>query len=145
MIPSQASAAEIFAITDQIVPQFESFSAHPYWDEKRYSWGYGTPAPGATGTITREQALVEMRAHRRADYDYLRPLITRMLNAKQWAAYLSFAYNEGDGNADNLVDDINAGDDAVLEVHWKKYIYAGGVVKSYLIDRRNKEWQLWIS
>lgn len=127
------------------IPSVEGFSAHPYWDVSRYSWGYGTAAPGASGTITREKAFADMTAHLLSDYRYLKPLITRNLSVKQWAALLSFSYNEGPGNADNLVADINSGDDTALQAHWKKYIYAGGVASSDLIDRRGKEWALWIS
>ena len=30
----------------QAVQLFEQFRARPYWDVSRYSWGYGTQAPG---------------------------------------------------------------------------------------------------
>lgn len=142
------SRASYYTITDWLIPSFESFSATPYWDVSRYSWGYGTPAPGSTGTITREQALVEMRKHIDNDYAYLQSLISRNLSANQWAALLSFTYNEGQGNGDNLVPNINAGDDAALETQWKLYnkVHAedGSLYTSDdLVDRRNKEWQIW--
>ena len=41
------------------IPLVEGFRSTPYWDVKRYSWGYGTAAPGPTGTITREKAFAE--------------------------------------------------------------------------------------
>jgi lysozyme len=140
-----SSLSQIFSITDWLIPEFESFSPTPYWDVSRYSWGYGTPAPGATGTITRQQALPAMRDHITTDYTYLRPLVTRPLKPHQWAAYLSFAYNLGDGNADNLIENINSGDDAALEIQWKKYVKAGGRVSDDLVARRAKEWELWVS
>lgn len=127
------------------IPSVESFSATPYWDVSRYSWGYGTAAPGPNGTITRAKAFTDMVAHLINDYYYLSPKITRKLTVNQWAALLSFSYNEGPGNADNLVDDINAGSDIILEPHWKQYIYAGGSINSNLVARRNKEWALWVS
>lgn len=135
--------AAYYTITDWLIPQLEGFLAHPKWDNKQYTWGYGTRAPGPAGTITQAQALKDMRAYIDADYNYLKQLITRPLTAEQWAAYLSFSYNEGRGNADNLVANINSGDDDALETQWKKYIYAGGVVDDGLIDRRNTEWQVW--
>jgi GH24 family phage-related lysozyme (muramidase) len=137
--------SSVSAITDWLIPEFEGFLPHPKWDNKQYSWGYGTKAPGPDGTITRAQALTDMRRHLQRDYDTLRPLITRGLAPQQWAAYLSFSYNEGTGNAENLVSDINAGDDARLETHWKKYIYADHIISTDLIDRRNREWEVWTS
>ncbi len=142
ILPNMARAA-YYTITDWLIPQFEGFRATPYWDISRYSWGYGTQAPGPTGTITQGQALHDMRAKVDSDYNYLRPLIKRSLQPNQWAALLSFAYNLGDGNADNLVANINSGDDSALETQWKKYIYAGGVASDTLVDRRNAEWQVW--
>lgn len=141
--------ASIFSITDWLIPELEGFLAHPKWDAKQYSWGYGTKAPGPTGTITKAQALSDARDYLQADYAALRPLITRPLSPQQWAAYLSFAYNVGKGNtstgAKALVADINANDDSVLEPHWKRYIYSEGVVSQDLVNRRNREWGLWTS
>lgn len=135
--------SRIIAILSSFIPTVEGFRAHPYWDEKRYSWGYGTAAPGATGTITREQAFADMLSHLLADYEKLQPRITANLNAYQWAALLSFAYNVGVGNAYNLVPEINAGDIAGLERNWKQYVYSGGEYNPVLVDRRVKEWELW--
>jgi GH24 family phage-related lysozyme (muramidase) len=136
------------ALAASVIAYFESFSATPYWDVSRWSWGYGTQAPGPTGTITRVKAMFDLQAHAQQDYNYLAPRITRALTANQWAALLSFSYNEGPGNASNLVSDINGGDDAALEVHWKKYIFSRDdsgalVVNSGLVTRRAKEWSLW--
>lgn len=127
----------------ELIESLELFSAEPYWDVSRWSWGYGTRAPGSTGTITREQAAQELREHMQPDYTYLSGLITRPLQPHQWAALLSFSYNEGSGNADNLVDNINSGNDVALEQQWKKYIYAGGIINQGLIKRRDKEWDYW--
>lgn len=132
-----------FTITDWLLPQVEGFRAHPYWDNKQYSWGYGTKAPGPEGTITREQALIDARKHLVNDYNYLKPLVKRNLAANQWAALLSFSYNLGTGNADNLVNNINSGNDAALEQQWKLYINAAGKPDPGLIERRNLEWRIW--
>lgn len=127
------------------IPSVEGFRSTPYWDVTRYSWGYGTAAPGSTGTITREQAFADMLTHLLADYVKLSARITRVLTVNQWAALLSFSYNLGDGNAYNLVPLINAGDDTALETKWAKYVYAGGVVNPDLVVRRGREWRLWVS
>lgn len=130
-------------ITDWLIPQLEGFSATPYWDNKQYSWGYGTKAPGPTGTITRAQALIDARKYLNADRTYFLPMLTRSLNGHQWAAFLSFAYNLGRGNADNLLANINSGNDAALEKQWKLYINANGKPNANLIERRNLEWNIW--
>lgn len=127
------------------IPLVEGFRSTPYWDVKRYSWGYGTAAPGPTGTITREKAFAEMLTHLLYDYDLLKAKITRQLSVSQWAAYLSFSYNAGVGNAYNLVPNINSGNDTALAAQWRKYIYAGGVVNDDLVERREKELRLWFS
>lgn len=127
------------------IPSVEGFSSKPYWDISRYSWGYGTAAPGSTGTITREQAFADMVTYLMNDYATLKNKVTRSLNFKQWAALLSFSYNLGIGNALNLVPVINAGDDDALHQKWIKYVYASGVVNPDLVARRNKEFALWVS
>jgi lysozyme len=150
ILPNMAKASAsgytaIASILKTFIPSWELFSSHPYWDVSRYSWGYGTKAPGATGTITRTQAMTDLLTHVESDFKYLYNLIKRPLSANQWAAYLSFSYNLGPGNADNLVDNINSGNDVALEQQWKKYIYADGKISSNLIARRDAEWQLWQS
>ena len=127
------------------IPSVEGFLPHPKWDYKQYSWGYGTAAPGATGTITREQAFADMLTYLLADYARLSSRITRVLTVNQWVALLSFSYNLGVGDAYNLVPLINAGDDNALAIKWGKYIYAGGVVNDDLVVRRQKEINLWNS
>ncbi len=127
------------------IPGVELFDPHPYWDEKRYSWGYGTAAPGSTGTITREQAFADMITYLLADYVKLSGRISRVLTVNQWVALLSFSYNLGVGNAYNLVSLINSGDDNALAAKWAKYVYASGVINNNLVQRRQKEINLWNS
>lgn len=127
------------------IPSVEGFRAHPYWDVSRYSWGYGTKAPGSTGTITRDQAFADMVSYLLSDYDLLKPKIHRQLTVAQWSALLSFSYNLGNDDAVDLVPYINAGDDAELSEQWMKYVHANGVVNSDLVERRKKELALWLS
>jgi len=145
-----ASASNILS---NFLPAWEGFRSYPYWDYKQWSWGYGTRVPGSIddrymnpgGTITREQAMKDAMSHALRDYNYLKPLITIPLNKNQWAALLSFSYNLGRGNADNLIPNINAGNLDALENQWKQYINAGGVPNDDLIERRADEWSLFIS
>jgi lysozyme len=127
------------------IPSVEGFIPVSKWDYKQYSWGYGTAAPGPGLPITRGQAFTEMLTHLLRDYNTLKPQVKRQLSINQWAAYLSFSYNEGTGNADNLLPNINAGNDTALATQWRKYIYAGGAVSQNLIERREKELVLWFS
>jgi lysozyme len=128
-----------------LIASFEGFSPTSYWDYKQYSWGYGTKAPGAGATITESEARLELWKHIEADYAYMEPLISTSLTNNQWAALLSFSYNLGTGNADNLVQNINKQDWAALENQWKQYVNAGGVYNQGLADRRAAEWQYFIS
>jgi lysozyme len=147
-----AAMATYKTILKSFLPQVEGFSATPYWDYKQWSWGYGTKVPGSAndpaqnpgGTITREQAIVAAIDHVRNDYLYLKPLISVSLSPNRWAALLSFSYNLGPANADNLVPNINKQDTVALQNQWMSYVHAGGVVLPSLIDRRAKEWSLWM-
>lgn len=144
---SKVGRASYQVITDWLIPEFESFSAAPYWDVSRYSWGYGTPAPGPTGTITRAQALIEMRKHVERDYLYLKPFIKVPLSGEQWAALLSFSYNLGEGSADNLAANINSGDMTALKSQWLSYnkMRVNGILvySQTLADRRAQEWEIF--
>lgn len=133
-----------------LIASFEGFTPVSKWDNKQYSWGYGTKAPGPGLSITESQAKDEMMGHIQNDYDYLLPLVTVRLNKNQWAALLSFSYNEGTGNADNLVANINAQDWDALANQWalyNKYTNAAGqlVYSSALAQRRADEWQVFTS
>ena len=80
-----------------------------------------------------------------SDYDLLKPKIHRQLSVAKWAALLSFSYNLGNDDAEELVPYINAGDDAALSEQWMRYVHAGGVVNTDLVERRKKELDLWFS
>lgn len=127
------------------IPSVEGFRSHPYWDVSRYSWGYGTKAPGQYGEISREQAFNEMVSYLLADYSILSKKISRSLNVNQWAALLSFSYNLGYDDALDLVPIINSGNDSALATEMRRYVHAGGVVNADLVERREKEIALWNS
>jgi len=138
-----------WSILSVFLPEVEGFIPYPRWDYKQWSWGYGTAAgfdknKKPSGSITKKKALADALEHSKSDYTTLLPKITKSLTESQWAALLSFSYNEGVGNAENLISDINS-NSANLEHHFKRYIFAGGNVNSDLVDRRNKEWNLWNS
>lgn len=129
----------------------EGFLPYPVWDYKQWSWGYGTKVPGSTndknknpgGTITKEKAANEAARIMIDHYNYLSKLIYRNLNANQWAALLSFSFNLGIYNADNLVKNINDNNDTALFGQWIQYVNAGGVPNEGLVKRRQREINLW--
>lgn len=137
--------SRIIAILSSFVPSVEGFRSTPYWDVSRYSWGYGTAAPGKTGTITRDQAFADMLTYLMADYERMQKKITRSLTANQWAALLSFTYNLGYDDGYDIAPFINDGDDTRLEAEWKRYVHSGNAVNPDLVARRAKEWELWNS
>lgn len=129
----------------EFIPSVEGFEPHPYWDESRYSWGYGTRAPGSTGTISRDRAFADMLVYLLSDYDLLKSVITRALTVNQWVALLSFSYNLGNDDAVDIAPIINSGDDTALHNEWMRYVHSGGTRNPVLVNRRNKEWGLWVS
>lgn len=149
---AMAAVVTYRTILKTFLPAWEGFSSHPYWDFKQWSWGYGTKVPGSVadkninpgGTITREKAFSDAMNHIQIDYFYLKSLVKVPLSSNQWAALLSFAYNLGPGNADNLVPNINAKNYSALETQWKSYVNAGGVPLQSLINRRAAEWDLFV-
>ena len=132
---------------------WEGFSSRPYWDVKQWSWGHGTRVPGSIadptknpgGRITRAEAMNELVRHTNNDYLNLRPDVTATLSPNQWAAFLSFSYNLGPGNARNLLPNINTGNIKALREQWAEYIYANRVVNEYQVKRRAAEWELFMT
>jgi GH24 family phage-related lysozyme (muramidase) len=150
---------ELYSLVSNLLAKFEGFSSKPYWDVRQYTWGYGTKVPakfmGADGkpkpgiTINKLDAMADAWQHIQDDKQYLSKLVKVSLTTDQWAALLSFAYNEGSGNADNLVPNINAKKWLALETQWKLYnkVLKNGsyVVSQDLVKRRASEWELFSS
>lgn len=136
-------AKTLVAKAADYIASFEGFSAAPYWDVSRYSWGYGTAAPGPTGSITKEDAKKAMWSHIQSDLNTLKPKINYPLSNSQWVALLSFSYNLGPGNAAKLVPYINSKSWDQLADYWNDFVYSGGKINSNLVDRRAKEWELF--
>lgn len=148
-----ATGKSYIEVLEKFLIEHESFSPKPVWDVKQWSWGYGSRVPGSVndkniypgGTITKQQAAKEAAKFYQAHYKYLSPLIKVPLNANQWAALLSFSYNTGTGNADNLVPNINSRNNEALKTQWMKYVYAGGQKLDGLVTRRKRELALYFS
>lgn len=133
------------------LPSVEGFSSKPMWDVQQWSWGYGSKVPGSIndpnkypgGTITRERAWTEALRYITTHYSYLKPLISAPLNNNQIAALLSFSYNLGQYNADNIIPEINSRNQDAVFANMRQYVYADGVRNQGLVNRREKEIALW--
>lgn len=139
----------IMDIAEGFIKAHEGFIAKSRWDNKQYSWGYGTAAPGPGLPISEAQALQELRAFIQNHYNYLSGLITVPLNANQWAALLDFSYHEGKYNADNLITNINAQDwDAFatqVRLYNKETVNGVLVYNEGFAQRREDELDLFFS
>lgn len=138
-------------VLSDVLMKLESFSSTPYWDFKQWSWGYGSRVPGSVndknvnpgGTITKAAAILAALTHVKSDKAVLEKMIKVDLNSNQWAALLSFSYNEGVGNADNLVANVNKQDWPALFTQMRLYnkVTKNGVlvVDTGLVKRREYE------
>lgn len=138
-----------FGILKTFLPSVEGFSPTPYWDNKQWSWGFGTAAGfdkniKPTGTITKTQALIDTTLHFTKDYNILKSKLTVPLNANNWAALLSFSYNLGSGNALSIIPLINRNDPNFSNV-FLSYNKASGSHNPALAERRKKELKLYFS
>lgn len=129
----------------------ESFSATPYFDIKQWSWGYGTAAgydmsSKPAGTISQAQAQSDLLDVIHGLYQKIMMRLTKPVTANQMTALLDFGYNLGWGDLKKIIDNINNGYTAQQTAdEINLYIYAGGNINSGLVDRRNKESNLYLS
>lgn len=135
-------------ILKSFIPAVEGFSPVPLWDYSQWSWGYGTaagfdPNVKPQGTITREKAWTEAAKVINNHYNQLKGYVNKKLTGNQWAALLSFSYNCGPGAAVKIIETINTGTTAAVVARMAKYVYAGGVYNTGLVNRRRKETDLY--
>jgi GH24 family phage-related lysozyme (muramidase) len=123
------------------VKGFEGFAPHAAWDYKQWTWGYGTRAPGKGGTISREQAEVDLRrelGHAAAAVDAINP----HLDPGTRAALTDLAFNAGPGALHGIAGAIRSGDTRAIH-DWlasgRHYATAGGRPLSALFKRRRDE------
>lgn len=97
------------------------------------------------GIITLEEAHNLLKSDMQIAAAALARLITRPLNDNQYAALLSFTYNEGGGilQRSTLRRKCNRGDDGEIPEEFMKYIWADGRKISGLIHRRAAESRLY--
>lgn len=142
-------AKAFLPILKKFIPNVEGFTPTAIWDHKQWSWGYGTacgfdPNVKPSGSITPGKAWTEAeKVYILPHYSQLAPLVMKNLNNNQWAALLSFSYNAGPGNAKNIIQTINSGSMSDVVTRMKKYVYASGVRNQGLVNRRQKETDLY--
>ncbi len=136
--------SEGFNIVDFIAEE-EQFRSEAYDDFKQMSIGYGTKAKSPDEVITEEEA----RKRLKEEVDKARKSVIRHqnkhgydFNQSQVDALTSFTYNLGSGGLNKLtaggtrgIEDIS---DTMLE-----YVYAGGKKRDALVDRRQKEYEIF--
>jgi GH24 family phage-related lysozyme (muramidase) len=137
-IAASNPAIDAPGMTD-LIKNFEGFHDTPYWDFQQYSWGYGTKAPGANGTIDEAQAERELLAY--LERNCLPAIAPLGLAEHQASALASFCYNVGphqfqgsDTYKQAQAGNHQAAADALM--NWTK---AGGKVLPGLVKRREKE------
>lgn len=81
----------------------EGFSSKAKWDNKQFSYGYGTRAPGPGATITREQAEVELAAkldEAIGDFNRIFKDHLQKFDPVRAACFVQLIYNMGPGRKD---------------------------------------------
>lgn len=151
VVVKQAEAGFDFEQAADFIIKHEGFVSTPFWDNKQWTWGYGTAAgynhnSKPTGTITKEQAKSDLMAYIQKDYVTLSMALKNPIKDSQMIALLDFSYNLGIGNGKDIVALINSGatPDAVT-AEMSKYNHAGGEVSSNLTSRRYDESQLYLA
>lgn len=150
----QARASErSFDFTDAIdfIKNQEGFSADPYWDNKRWSWGYGTAAGydknnKPPGTISMGQAEQDLLDYVKGSYIKITMALNSPLSHNQMTALLDFDYNEGFGSTLKIIKNINNGYTAQQTAdEMNEYVYSGGLLNNDLVKRRQDEARLYLS
>ena len=138
-----AGGGDAVALAVETIKQFEGFHPTPYWDYAQHSWGFGTRAPGPNGTITREQAELDLRAY--LDRNCW-PRIPNNLQRHQRAALASLCYNIGPAQfaGSDALRHATAGNHAAAADGFNRWTRAGGKQLQGLVTRRAKERQIYL-
>lgn len=138
-----------------LIKSSEGFRSKPYLD------GGGVPTIGYGSTyhldgskvtmkdspITQEQAIELLKKQLPERVNEVNSLLKVILNQNQFDSIMDFAYNLGVGHLQksNLLRVINANpNDSTIKSEFLKWIYDNGKVVQGLVNRRNKEYSLYI-
>jgi lysozyme len=76
----------------------EGFAHKSFWDNKQWTWGFGSKAPGPNAVISKEDAVVELVRHMEIairGYEGLYGEINVEINPVRQAALANMVYNLG--------------------------------------------------
>tara|TARA_R100001129_G_scaffold181823_2_gene161619 strand:- start:484 stop:1230 length:747 start_codon:yes stop_codon:yes gene_type:complete len=140
--PELNSAADFIAKLEVSKPQ-KTYKA--YWDEKRYSIGFGTKAKSKDEVITHEEAvsrLNEATAKAQKDVIEFNKKFNYGWNQDQINALTSFTYNLGRENLLTLIENGKRGTEEIADMILE-YNMSGGKVNPGLTKRRKAEYELF--
>ncbi len=132
----------------QIIKESEGLRLDAYAAGGRWYVGYGHACTDCAGqTITEAQAEAFLRDDVSGAEDVVKRLISVPVNANEFSAMVSLAYNLGGGNfaKSAVVSRLNAGDRQGAADAFLNHNRAGGVVNDHLTERRQKERALFLS
>lgn len=132
------------------IKKFEGFRSTPYWDNKQWTWGYGTAAGfdynnKPSGTITQAQAEADALAYIKKSYIKISMALSNPISDQLMTALLDFDYNLGFGNTRVVIGNINHGytpEQTAAEIN--QYVNSNGVPNSALAERRQYETSLFV-
>tara|TARA_R100000951_G_scaffold109826_1_gene107354 strand:+ start:1648 stop:2415 length:768 start_codon:yes stop_codon:yes gene_type:complete len=116
-----------------------------YWDEKRYSIGFGTKANSKDEVISHEEAVSRLnKATAKAQKDVVefKEKFNYGWNEDQINALTSFTYNLGRENLLRLIESGRRGDEEISDMILE-YNMSGGKVNPGLTKRRKAEYELF--
>jgi lysozyme len=147
MLVSASLWASSVSTATILLRQAEGYRAQRYWDVSRYSIGYGSIAKPGEKSITRTEATARLVRTVVALDRQVGRLVKVQLSENQRAALVVFAYNTGLGglSKSTLLRKINAGKFSEVPSEFRKWKISNGKVSKGLVQRREKEIELWKS
>ena len=138
-----------------LIKESEGFKAKMYYDSNNLpTIGYGTLIDTKeeeylkTDTINEGQALDLLRKDCEVFEKAILKMVMIPLNQNQFDGLISLVYNIGPNNfqKSSVLGSINKKmGEAEIRTNWSKWCRAGGKVLKGLVDRRNKEMNLYFT
>ncbi len=131
-----------------LIKTFEGFRATAYPDGAGYSIAFGHQIkPGERfGTVTEAEGLELLRGDVKTAESRVLKTFRRELSQNEFDALVSFAFNLGGfSKAPQLVAAVNSGDRAAAAEKFKLYNRSNGTVSDGLINRRQREADLFLN
>lgn len=131
-----------------IIKASEGLRLEAYELMGRWYIGYGHQCTGCAGSrITEAEADALLRDDVTVAESAVRRLVTVQVNANEFSAMVSLAYNLGGGNfaKSMVVSYLNASDRKAAADAFRNHNRAGNQVIQHLVERREKERALFLS